>query len=593
MHIEALACQLLGELYVERSLDDLADFYIGRAARLYERWGAHALTARLQGLHPARLQRAQTAPVTRAGPARPHTATTQTVGTSGEALDFGSVMKSVATLTGEIELDKLIEQVMAIVLENAGADVGALILDHDGTLEVVASQALEESAARIKAGPIGSGTRFPASISDYVVRTRHSVVLQDACGSELFHKDAYIAAHKPRSVLCAPLLKQGELVGLIYLENNLAPGAFTPDRVSVVDTLCGQAAVSIENARLYEHQKRMAESFSRFVPRQFIHHLGKRSLLDVGLGDSVKGEISVLFSDLRGFTSLSEQLGAEESFALLNQYLARMGPCITANEGFVDKYIGDAVMALFPRCADDAVLAALAMQSALRQFNEDQRGTGSESLTMGIGVHTGPMMLGTVGSELRMETTAIGDTVNLGSRIEGMTKMVGAGVLITEDTRRALSGGFDAAMRMVGRVRVQGKLEPTTVYEVIDGRMAFEATVKRVGGDGLRWNALPVQHLARVTRDGNPVIHARWPAELVFTPVPETQVSSEVEPDYRIKLQAIPAGSTLYEVSAREVEGGGEMTPIGRIVTRSAFIASRWGDGRIFFQHDRGEPLDS
>lgn len=470
VHVEALACQLLAEHYGEREYEDLADFYIARAGRLYERWGAHALVNRLHDLYPARMQRANAAPVTRVGAqARAGTATTQTVGTTGAALDFGSVMKFVATLSGEIELARLTDQVMSIVLENAGADLGALILDDRGELEIVAAQALEKDTLHFDAGALTGGGSFPKSVTDYVLRTGQSVVLEDACGDELFHKDAYITSHKPRSVLCAPLVKQGELIGLVYLENNLAPGAFTPERVSVVETLCGQAAVSIENARLYEHQKRMAESFSRFVPAQFIHHLGKRSLLDVGLGDSVKGDISVLFSDLRGFTALSEKLGAEESFALLNSYLARMGPCITSNDGFVDKYIGDAVMALFPRCADDAVAAALAMQAALREFNSQQDGRGDQSLTMGIGVHTGAMMLGTVGSTLRMETTVIGDAVNLGSRIEGMTKMYGAGVLITEDTRDALSVDFEAGLRMVGRVRVKGKLEPTTVYEIIDG----------------------------------------------------------------------------------------------------------------------------
>lgn len=123
-------------------------------------------------------------------------------------------------------------------------------------------------------------------------------------------------------------------------------------------------------------------------------------------------------------------------------------------------------------------------------------------------------------------------------------------------------------------------------------RMAFQATTKLVGGDGLRWNALPVQHIARVTRDGQDVADARWPAELVFEPVPETQTSSDPTPNYRVKLRAIQPGSTLYKVYAREVEGSDDMTPIGRIVARSKLVASRYGDETIYFQHDRGKPLD-
>ncbi len=211
-----------------------------------------------------------------------------------------------------------------------------------------------------------------------------------------------------------PLLRQGHLSGLVYLENDLLAGAFTRQHLVVLEILCAQAAISIQNARLYEHQRTMADSFARFVPKQFLQHLGKASLLDVRLGEAVQSEISVLFSDLRDFTNLSESMSAPDNFALMNSYLARMEPVIQAHGGFIDKYIGDAVMALFSREAYDAVHAAVAMHQALHAYNDDRHMRGREPLAMGIGIHSGPLMLGTVGSPDRMETTVIGDTVKPG-----------------------------------------------------------------------------------------------------------------------------------------------------------------------------------
>jgi class 3 adenylate cyclase len=146
-----------------------------------------------------------------------------------------------------------------------------------------------------------------------------------------------------------------------------------------------------------------------------------------------------------------------------------MEPLIETHGGFIDKYIGDAIMALFPGDPADAVRAAVAMQQALRTFNDEREAAGEEALHMGIGLHTGRLMLGTVGSEARMETTVIGDTVNLASRLEGLTKHYDARVLISEDTRRAMIEPADVHLRAVGRVRVRGKSESVFVHEVLDG----------------------------------------------------------------------------------------------------------------------------
>ena len=181
--------------------------------------------------------------------------------------------------------------------------------------------------------------------------------------------------------------------------------------------------------------------------------------------------MTIFFSDIRGFTSISERLSPAGVFALINDYLAAMVPDITREGGFVDKYIGDAIMALFGAPDDDegrtsadiAVRAAIANVRSLNDFNAGRE----QPLAIGIGLHTGELMLGMVGSDARLDATVLGDSVNLASRVEGMTKRYGAQILITEATRTRLRD--DYRMRAVDVVRVKGKTEPVRVYEVFEG----------------------------------------------------------------------------------------------------------------------------
>ena len=178
--------------------------------------------------------------------------------------------------------------------------------------------------------------------------------------------------------------------------------------------------------------------------------------------------MTVLFSDIRSFTTLSEQLTPKENFNLLNQYLNVVSPTIRQNQGFIDKYIGDAVMAIFPDSPQHAVEAGIAMLKALREYNELFR-IGMDPIRIGVGIHSGLLMLGTVGEERRMEGTVISDAVNLASRLEGLTKKFGSGILISEQIYQAVQGANKFHTRYLGRVRVKGKKESVKVYEVMDG----------------------------------------------------------------------------------------------------------------------------
>jgi len=238
--------------------------------------------------------------------------------------------------------------------------------------------------------------------------------------------------------------------------------------VNTLASLAGFLGAALTNAHLFETQRRMAESFRRFVPQQFLEILGRQSILDITMGEQVQRTMSILFSDIRSFTSISEQMTPKANFDFINRYLEFVAPAVLENGGFIDKYIGDAIMALFPSDADSAVRGAIELHTGLARFNAEWTGQGHAPIQIGVGVHTGSLMLGTVGFKERLDTTVISDAVNLASRMEGLTKQYGAGVLITGATREALRRPEDLAMRTVDRVLAKGKKEPVEIVEVFE-----------------------------------------------------------------------------------------------------------------------------
>lgn len=210
-----------------------------------------------------------------------------------------------------------------------------------------------------------------------------------------------------------------------------------------------------------EKQERLSLSFKRFVPGEFLKNLQKESILDIRQGDSISCHMAVLFTDIRGFTNLSEKLESEKVFTFLNQYLEKMEPIIQKYNGFIDKFIGDAIMALFPD-ESNATLAAMEMVLVSNQIDLPDE----SSLQVGIGIHAGELILGTIGSPSRIDTTVIGDTVNLASRIESLNKQYGTKLLISEDIFLKVQNQ-DILIREIDLVRVKGKAKPILIYEII------------------------------------------------------------------------------------------------------------------------------
>lgn len=224
----------------------------------------------------------------------------------------------------------------------------------------------------------------------------------------------------------------------------------------------------LERQKFIDQLYELNQANARFVPRQFLQLLNKESISDVKLGDQVALFMSILFADIRNFTTLSEKMTPQENFKFINAYLSRMEPTIIENNGFIDKYIGDAIMALFSRSADDAVKAGIDMLHRLAQYNTTRTCQERPPIKIGIGINTGSLMLGTVGGYNRMDGTVIGDAVNLAARLEELTKDYGVSLVISHHTFLCLHHPVEYCFRFIDQVKVKGKSELVSVFEIFD-----------------------------------------------------------------------------------------------------------------------------
>ncbi|MEM8896726.1 MAG: ATP-binding protein [Bacteroidota bacterium] len=217
---------------------------------------------------------------------------------------------------------------------------------------------------------------------------------------------------------------------------------------------------------------------NRFVPTAFIKSLGKESLLEIKLGDQVQREVSVLFTDIRDYTTLSESMTPEENFGFVNAYAGRMGPIIQQNNGFVNQYLGDGIMALFQHSSRDALLACINMQQKIREYNEGRKEQERVPIRVGMGLHTGSLIMGIIGDQERTDAATISDTVNTASRMESLTKAFGTNILISEASYNQLPNKEEFTFRYLGKVKVKGRQSLVSVYECIEGDPEEEKALK-------------------------------------------------------------------------------------------------------------------
>jgi two-component system sensor histidine kinase ChiS len=223
-------------------------------------------------------------------------------------------------------------------------------------------------------------------------------------------------------------------------------------------------------ARIKTHLNllKINNAYGNFVPREFLRQLGKESIIDVELGDNVELDVAVLMSDIRGFTTLFETMTPADSFNFINGYFGRMGPVIREHDGFINSFIGDAIMALFVGGAEPAVQAAVASARRLDLYNEERISKGRKPIDAGFGVHLGKARMGVVGEVQRRQGEVFSDAINLASRIEALTKLYGSRLIVSADVRSHILPNGAHSLRWLDRVQVRGRTQEIDVFEVLD-----------------------------------------------------------------------------------------------------------------------------
>jgi adenylate cyclase len=375
--------------------------------------------------------------------------------------------KVAETLIAVRPVEEVLQQVMDIVFEHVPADRGFLMLSEDGgaLTPMVVKHRNSSSAAEGKIS-------ISKTIADRVTKDRVSILTSDAMVDPRFGAGDSIRFHGIRSAMCAPLWNQDHVIGIIHVDSPMLANCFTLNDLDLLSALANYAAVAVERARLNQKivaEEKKRERLGRFLSPQVTQRiLATSESQDVALGVPEEKQVSVLFSDIVGFTTMSEKMSPAAVSLLLNDYFSRMTDIIFKYEGTLDKYIGDAIMAVFGaplEMADHsvrAIRAALEMRDQLESFNAERK--EGPTIRIRIGINSGKAVAGELGGINKKEYTVLGDTVNTASRLESsvakpMTVVVG------ENTYNAAKQHFE--FRSLGPATLKGKERTVEVYEVL------------------------------------------------------------------------------------------------------------------------------
>ncbi len=282
-----------------------------------------------------------------------------------------------------------------------------------------------------------------------------------------------------KSVIYSALKVNHRVMGAVILASN-EDVQYTASDLKLLTTLSLQSSSAIESALLYEKNikeandreeamRKLYDVTEKFVPYEFIRSLGHEVITDVKLGDQVEKIVTVLFSDIREYTTIAEQMTPAENFKFVCSFNERMGPFIRKYNGFVNQYLGDAIMAIFPGNAVDALSAAIDMQKELEQFNSVRQQNNESAIRIGVGMHTGPLIMGITGDNERMDACTISDTVNTASRLESLTKHYKAGIIISHSSLEQITNKEDFHLRNLGFVQLKGKQQSIKIHECFSG----------------------------------------------------------------------------------------------------------------------------
>ena len=463
IHEEALACELAGKFYISQNSNNLAEYYLKAAYSSYREWGAIAKLRHLSARYPNFLS----------GMDQQDSAMTsgtnvdaRTSMVHGSLLDISTLVKASTTISGEVVLSKLLTVLMRIVIENAGAQRGLLCLERDGILYIEGK--IEEGASEAEVlnhVAVENSDQLPQSIVKFVERTYKHMVIEDAVADPRYKNDPYVIGRHTRSVLCLPVIKQGNLMGILYLENNLATGVFTQERVNLLSLLSGQIAVSIDNAVLYNNlEQKVNERTNDLMNEKKKSDSLLYNILPVETAQELKRngfaaarqfeKVTILFTDFKGFTSISEKLSPQD-------LVREIDKCFRAFDTITSKYniekiktIGDSYMAAgglpVPNSthAEDVVKAAL----EIRDYMKSYRTESGIPIEVRVGINTGSVVAGIVGTK-KFQYDIWGDAVNTASRMESAGEP--GKVNISENTFNLVKNKFDCFYR--GEISAKGK----------------------------------------------------------------------------------------------------------------------------------------
>jgi adenylate cyclase len=371
----------------------------------------------------------------------------------------------------ELDLDKLLQKILDKAFELLPADRGVILLvDESG-------QPVPRVAKQRKGAP-DDEIILSNSIINEVIREKQAVLSSDATIDSRFSGAHSIIMQGIRSTMCVPLLHGAELLGIMNLDSQIATNAFSEKDLRVFTGIATSAAIAIQNARLarkIEHEARTRAQFQRFFSPSMVQQMVEGKLKLEGVGET--RDVTILFADIRGFTAMTENADAHEIVELLNDYFEVMVEVLFRYDGTLDKYVGDEIMALFgvPVASDDAaargVECALEMQNALQEFNRTRIAENQQPVHVGVGVNSGEVIYGAIGSSKTLQYTVIGDAVNTASRLCSVAKA--NEVIISGNTFGKVHHHINAVE--LPKVKVKGKLEELTIYRAVGVKNQIQA----------------------------------------------------------------------------------------------------------------------
>jgi adenylate cyclase len=393
--------------------------------------------------------------------------------------------KVAETLIAVRPVEEVLHQVMDIVFDHVPADRGFLMLQEEAGAKLVPMVIKHRSPSG--AGADQAKISISKTIADRVVKDRVSILTSDALVDPRFGAGDSIRFHGIRSAMCAPLWNKDQVIGIIHVDSPMLTNCFTLNDLDLLTALANYAAVAVERARLNQKivaEEKKRERLGRFLSPQVTNRiLAASDSQSATLGVPEVREVSVLFADIVGFTSMSEKMSPAAVALLLSDYLSRMTDVIFKYEGTLDKYIGDAIMAVFGAPLDmtdhasRAIKAALEMQERLAEFNADRK--AGPHLRIRIGINSGKAVAGEIGSVNKKEYTVLGDTVNIASRLESSVAKPGM-LVVGENTHSQVAGQFET--KSLGSFTLKGKEKEVNVYEIM-GPARAEAAVASAPGE--------------------------------------------------------------------------------------------------------------